>query len=346
MNKFAFLIHPRETLDISRRFQVTRSIPYPLINFVTQKLWGRSGFTVCSKEIKFARGEKDACGYIVAVLLNGRQMMSLPIPRVRRRILDAVLYAQNNLGVDVVGLGSLTTSVTDGGAWLVNHPEVKVAITHGDTFTVIIAQEGIERILKRYGINSTKNKIAIVGAYGIIGRELSVFLGRNNFQLILVESVLEKVELIKKRMTEEGLISSVFIASTDISTVSDADFVITATSHHSCLLNSEHLKKNVIVYDIAQPINLSPLVIKQRPDIVRIDGDYVDIGTIDLKFLMGPPQGSTFACLVETAMMAMEDDRRNHVGKIDQKFLEEVRYWKEKYKFYHAPLTSFGKRTK
>lgn len=343
MRKFAFLIHPRDTSDIFRRFQFVRLIPLSAIDIVMKNLSGRAGFTICAKEINFFRRGEEVCGYIIAVLLNGKQMMSLSLGKVRQRILDAVLYAQNELKVDVVGLGSLTASVTNSGRWLARHPEVKTTITHGDTFTVAVAQQGIKRILNKRGLNSQNGKIAVVGAYGIIGRELCLFLARRNYKLFLVESVLEKIKLIENKMAKENLKNFILSASIDLGDVCSADLVITATSHPSCLIKSAHLKKNAVVYDIAQPINLGSEVISERPDVLKIDGDYVDIDGIDLKFSMGLPQNKTFACLVETAMIAIENDRRHHVGEINGKFLKETRRWGEKYGFRHAEFTSFNK---
>jgi len=319
-------------------------MPFGAVDLIMQRLSGRLGFTVCSKKIKVSRGGREAEGYIIAVLLNGRQMMDLPIEIVRQRVLDALLYAQNNLGVNVIGLGSLTTSVTDGGEWVTKQPQVKLAVTHGDTFTVAIAQEGISRIIDKYGISPKKHKAAVVGAYGLIGRELCVFLAKRCFPLVLVESIPEKIELIKKRMIAEGMVGKIIEASTDIKTICECDLVVTATSHPAYLLQSDNIKGAAVIYDIAQPMNVSPALANKRPDVVKIDGDYVDIGEIDLNFPMGPPRGSTFACLTETAMLALEGDTRHHVGGIDKDFLKEVKIMGDKYGFHHAPFTSFGNK--
>ncbi len=342
MNKFAFLIHPRDNSDVIRRFWFSRYIPDFLVDQSMKLLPGRMGFTVCS-EFKFKRNGREITGYIIAVLLNGKQMMSLPVETVRKRVLDAILYAQNVLHVDAIGLGSLTTSVTDGGQWVVKQPGIKLAVTHGDTFTVAIAQQGIERVLQKYKFDPERTKVAVVGAYGLIGRELCVFLAQKGYKVILVESIPEKIALIKKRMASEGLEKNILELSTDVKTIINADFIITATSHPSYLLDGGDLKKDAVIYDIAQPMNLGMEVVKQRPDVTKIDGDYVDIRGIDLDFPMGPPQGSTFACLTETAMIALEGDRSHHVGNIDKDFLRLTKKWGEKYNFKHAPFTSFGK---
>jgi len=342
MKKFAFLIHPRDTFDVSRRFWITKYLPDNLVEATTKRLRGRLGFTVCSK-FKAAKLNNIIEGYIIAVLLSGKQMMFLPLNLVRQRILETILFAQNKLGVEIVGLGSLITSVTDGGRWLVNIPQVKLTITHGDTYSIVVAKEGIEKILNLCKFEKEKTKIAIVGAYGLIGREIVKFLAQNGYPLILIEKTEEKVNLIKEKLREINLENKIFLASINLKDIFPADLVITVTSHPSALLKSEHLKTGVIIYDIAQPMNVSPELIKKRPDIIKIDGAYVDIDDIDLGFDMGPPKGTTFACLVETIMMALEGEKNHHVGEINEDYLGKTKEWAKKYGFSHAPLTCFGK---
>jgi len=340
--KFVFLIHPRGTSDVARRFWITSSLPNRVVDWVIERLPGRLGFTVCSK-FGVERLNKKAKGYIIATLLTGRQMMTLPQKVVRKRILDTILFAQNKLGIEVIGLGALTASLTDGGKWLVEQPQVKLTVTHGDTYGVAVAEEGIEKILNIYNFEKEKNIIAIVGAFGLIGRAIVKFLAKKGYSLILIEKTEEKVSLIKEKLREINLENKIFLASTNLKDIFPADLVITATSHPSALLQSEHLKSRTIIYDIAQPMNVSQELIKERPDIIKIDGAYVDINGIDLGFNMGPPRGATFACLVETMMMALEGDKNHRVGEIDEGYLEKTKEWAKKYGFPHAPFTCFGK---
>jgi len=342
IKKFAFLIHPRDISDVTRRWEIARFIPAQLIEMMFKRLSGRFSFTICS-HFKVTKFNKEIEGYILGVTLTAQQMMNLPFKNVRQKILDTILFAQNKLGTEIIGLGSLITSVTEGGKWLIDQPQINLVVTHGDTYGVAVAEEGIEKILNLCNFNPMKTKIAIVGAFGLIGREISKFLAKKGFSLILIEKTEEKVNLIKEKLREINLENKIFLASTNLKDIFPADLVITTTSHPSALLKSEHLKTGAIIYDIAQPMNVSPELIKERPDIIKIDGAYVDINGIDLRFNMGPPKGTTFACLVETMMMALEGDKNHHVGEIDSSFVEKTKKWAKKYGFCHAPFTSFGK---
>jgi len=168
-------------------------------------------------------------------------MMALPINLVRQRILDTILFAQNKLGVEIIGLGSLITSITNGGKWLVNTPQIKLTVTHGDTYGVVVAEEGIEKILDTCEFTPEKIKIAIVGAYGLIGREISKFLAKKGYPLILIEKTEEKVELIKNELKKINLEKYILITSTNLKDISNAEIVITATSYPGAILKPDYL---------------------------------------------------------------------------------------------------------
>lgn len=333
MNKFAFLIHPRDIQDLYRRFPLAKFFGKRINYKIMKHLSGRMGFTVCSK-FQIIHNQKTAEGYLIAVLLTAEQIMTLPSEFVRNRILQAILYAQS-LNVNVIGLGGLIKSVTHGGKWLVKKSEVIASITHGDTYSVAIAEEGVEKLI---ALKNLKNPlIAIVGAYGMIGSALSKILARK-YRLLLVGKNYRKLTELSKQIS----VSNCKI-STNLTDVKEADLIVTATNHPKSLLFSEHLKKNAVVYDIAQPMNLSPEVLQKRPDILRVDGCYANIPNINLGFDMGPPQGKTFACLAETILQALEGEIGHHVGEIDLNYFEKIKQTGKEYNFTHSRFTCFSK---
>jgi len=336
MKKFAFLIHARDSYDISRRFRLASLLPEVFIKRIMKRLGGRLGFTICSQ----FRVSEAVEGYIIGVLLTGDQMMSLPLRYVRNRIFDAVLFAQESLGVDLIGLGGLTASVTNGGQWLVQQPGIRATITHGDSFATAIAQEGIEKIIKICGFDKTKTEIAVIGAYGLIGEALTNLLIQEGHKLILIGKSEKKLQRLLEKIDRNHRSP---LISTDLASASSADIIVTATSHPTALLKSSHLKIGSIVYDVSQPMNVSERLILQRPDITKVDGSYVAIGDIDIGFDMGTPPHTTFACLAETIMQTIEHDSHNHTGPISMENITKTKIWAKKYGFSHAPFSSFGK---
>ena len=274
-------------------------------------------------------------GYITGLLLTARQMMELPQNIVRKKILDAAVFVQNSFGVDLIQLGALTTSVTDGGVWVTQQTEYTGFVNHGDSYTAAVTCQTVMKALTFFHKESSDEVLAIVGAYGVIGEAVSKILVTQFKQSILIGRKEEKLNNLKKSLQGN------FSTTVDLNTIRNADIVVTATSHPTALLRSEHLKKHVIVVDVSQPPNLSYEVCQQRPDVCRIDGGLVDFpAQIPIP---GMPVGKNFACIVEVIMQAMEDERKNHAGSIDLKHLRKTEKWGEKYGFTLKELTNFGK---
>lgn len=277
----------------------------------------------------------DTKGHIIALKNTAQQMMNLPRSTVRQKILEGALYAQNKLDVNIIQLGALTTSVTSGGLWISEQKEFTGFVNHGDSYTAAITCKAIEKALNISKKEPSDTNIAIVGAYGIIGEAVSKSLVPEFQHSILIGRREKKLEELTKDL--EGN----YDTTTSLKTKS-ADIIVTATSHTTALLNSDNLKKNAIVVDVSQPVNLAQDVCQRRPDICRIDGGYVDFPAKQQIPIPGIPVGKIFSCIAEVIMQAMENEQKNHVGSIDMKHLKKTEIWGEKYKFVLSELTNFG----
>lgn len=292
----------------------------------------RDNFIV-SPEIDF-NGVK---GYILGLKLSAKQIMNMDLDQIRKNILNAALLAQDEFGVNLIQLGALTTSVTSGGKWLVNQKELSGYVNHGDSYTAAITCQNVEKSLEILKKEKSKMCLSIVGAYGIIGEAVSKILVPNFKHSILIGRREEKLDELSKKI--EGS----FETTVDLKTI-NADIIVTATSHPTSLLNSKNLKKNAIIIDVSQPVNLSNDVCKKRPDIIRIDGGFVDFPIKQNIPIPGVPKGKLFSCIVEVIMQAMEKQKKNHVGSIDINHLRTTEYWGAKYGYTLMKLTNFGKK--
>lgn len=274
-------------------------------------------------------------GYIIGLMLTAQQMISLPRDTVRQNILDAALFAQDELDINVILLGALTTSVTSGGKWLVDQREYTGFVNHGDSYTAAVTCQAALKALKLLKKNPSDVVLAIVGAYGIIGEALSKILVPEFKHSILIGRREHKLKELEIKLKDS------FETTMDLKT-KEADIIVTATSHPTALLSSDHLKKNAIIIDVSQPPNLSYDVCQKRPDITRIDGGYVDFPAEHHIPIPGIPRGRLFACIVEVIMQAMENDRKNYVGSIDLEHLYKTEKLAKKYEFTLNELTNFG----
>lgn len=273
-------------------------------------------------------------GYITGLTLTARQIMELPREIVRKHILDAAVFLQNHYQVDIIQLGALTTSVTDGGIWMAKQQEYKGYVNHGDSYTAAVTCQVVGKAIQFFERKTSDQIIAIVGAYGVIGEAVSKILVPQFRHTILIGRRKEKFAALEKNVKGD-------FETTDELKTKEADVIVTATSHPDALLQSEHLRKGVIVVDVSQPPNLSFKMCQTRPDVCRVDG-----GLVDFPFSTGIPGmavGKNFACIVEVIMQALEVERENHVGSIDLSHLRKTERWGRKYGFTLNELTNFGK---
>lgn len=290
---------------------------------------------IISPEIDFQKTK----GYIIALILTAKQIIENPRDLIRKRILNASIYAQEELDIDIIQLGAFTTSVTNSGVWLEEQDQYKGYINHGDSYTAAVTCQAVEKSLNLLNKDISEQTLAIIGSYGVIGEIVSkilvpkfsksVLIGRRKSKLLELEKKIEgKFEISNKLKTN------------------NADIIITATSHPTALLKSNHLKENAIVIDVSQPPNLTMDVCNKRPDILRVDGGYVDFPFSKSVKIPGIPQGKIFSCIAEVIMQAMENEKKNHVGSIELSHLKKTEKWAIKYGFVLNELTSFGKKIK
>ncbi|MDG6219717.1 MAG: hypothetical protein QCI00_09820 [Candidatus Thermoplasmatota archaeon] len=276
-------------------------------------------------------------GHFLAIKHTAMEMMKLDKDIIRNQILEISLFAQDRLGVDLIQLGALTTSVTDGGVWLRNQQEYKGFVNHGDSYTAAVTIQAVEKALQLRNYDSNDLKLSIIGAYGIIGEAVSKSLVPRFNHTVLIGRRIEKFN------SMIPLIKGEYDITTGLDT-ENADVIITATNHPTALLGSEHIKKEAIIVDVSQPPNVSMGLCVKRPDILRIDGGYVRF-PFDFR-IPTIPKGKLFSCIVEVIMQAMENNREHHVGSIDSNHLRKTEEWGNKYGFTLNELTNFGSKIK
>ena len=276
-------------------------------------------------------------GYIIGFKFTAKQIIGMPQDKIRQDILDAALFIQDELGVNLIQLGALITSVTSGGKWLVDQGKYSGFVNHGDSYTSAVACQAVLKSLKLANKNPSDVTIAIIGAYGIIGEAVSKILVPQFNHSILIGRRENKLDELKEKI--EGNFET-----TTYMITKNADIIVTATSHPTALLNSENLKKNAIVVDVSQPPNLSYNVCQKRKDVLRVDGGFVNLPEQYPFQIPAVPKGKIFSCVAEALMQAMENEKQNHVGSIDIKHLRKTEEWAEKYSFTLNELTNYGNK--
>ncbi|MCG9893979.1 MAG: hypothetical protein MH204_00705, partial [Fimbriimonadaceae bacterium] len=135
-------------------------------------------------------------------------------------------------------------------------------------------------------------------------------------------------------------------ASIDPADLLDCDVVVTVTSDESAVIQPSHLKPGAVVCDVSRPRDVSVRVAKERPDVLVIEGGVVKVpGRVDFGFDFGFPEGTAYACMSETMMLAMEGRAENYtLGKVvTPEQVRETQAWAAKHGFELAGFRAFEK---
>jgi predicted amino acid dehydrogenase len=138
------------------------------------------------------------------------------------------------------------------------------------------------------------------------------------------------------------------IVATDASPhLPDADLVVTTTTAiGQKVIDVLRLKPGCVVCDVARPPDVKEEDAKLRPDILVIEsGEVLLPGKPDFGFDIGLPPGVAYACLAETAVLAMENRFENFtLGRnIEMEKVKEMYHLFQKHGLQLEGLRSFGR---
>jgi fatty aldehyde-generating acyl-ACP reductase len=322
MKKIAFLVHPRDNTDFLRRFPYLRFLPKAALAFLTKHMP-----PVIVSEITGLTSKEGhpIHGNIIAITMTAKQMME-DRPAALKKIIQASKFAERR-GVGIIGFGALTASLSKGGLDVA--PEVKtMGITTGRAYTTKTVTDYVKACVDQFGFDKNKVKVAIVGAGGSIGSSCAKILAAWGVQHFLFVDVEKRAEHLKKQV--EHMSSVHFGADIQIShaikDIKGWDIVITATNAPEALVSSDDLLPGTIIVNDAQPSDVPPHVIKERNDILVIEGGVIHTPGIKCNFNLGlAGREDTFCCLGEVLVLAREGHFDNYaMGELDTDLVAHI----------------------
>ncbi len=325
---FAFLVHPRNTNDLYRKYPFFQYLPEKFTFWLLKKFW-----PVVVSEIEGLKSLKDGQpvkGFIITTPLTAKQILENKELAIKK-IIQALKLAEK-MGVKLIGLGAFNSSVTNGGTLLLG--KTKVAITNGNALTAAVTIRDVEILLRKNEISDQQAVIAIVGATGSIGQAIAKYFSEKNIlELILIGKTPSHLADLEKNIGHQHPKTNLSI-STDLSKIQRADIIIVATASTDALIKSNQLKQNAIVYDVSQPRNTDPEIAAKRPDISTIDGGLISTPGINYHFNLGLSRETAFACLAETMLLAAERTTENYsIGPVEPNKIEQIKNIAKKYCF-------------
>ena len=129
-------------------------------------------------------------------------------------------------------------------------------------------------------------------------------------------------------------------------TIGDCDLIVTATSAFGQrVVDISQCKPGAVICDVARPPDIGKAEAATRPDVLVIEsGEVLIPGDIDFGYDIGLPPRTSYACLAETCLLAMEGRFEDYtLGRnITIERVKEIYRLFKKHQFQLAGLRSHG----
>jgi hypothetical protein len=187
----------------------------------------------------------------------------------------------------------------------------------------------------------------VVGATGSIASVCARLLAQAIHDVVLVSIEPEKLLELKRMIQAETPGAKVTIATKAGDLVADCDLIVTATSAFGQrVVDVTRCKPGAVICDVARPLDIGEAESALRPDILVIEsGEVIIPGDVDFGYNIGLPPKTSYACLGETALLAMDGRFEDYtLGRaIEMERVKEIFRLFKKHGFQLAGLRSFGR---
>jgi acetylornithine/succinyldiaminopimelate/putrescine aminotransferase/predicted amino acid dehydrogenase len=224
--------------------------------------------------------------------------------RVRHSI-DKAIKVARFIGCDVIAMGQYTSIVTRNATTL-QLPHV--GLTTGNSYTIALALEAVERAVSERQIDQSAATLAIVGASGNIGQTCAEILAPRFGRTVLLgsskPSAIRRLGALQARLPRASV-------EPDATALRQADVVLAAANAPTPFLAPDLFADNAIVCDLSVPAAVRPEVRDVRPDVLLIGGGIARLPFGEDHGILGfpLPPGQVYGCMAETMLLGLEGVR-------------------------------------
>lgn len=341
---FGFLVHPRDTKDITRKYHFLGWLSEKQADFFLWHLWPVTLSKI--RGLKSVHTGKEIHGYVISSPLTAAQMKRDP-ERARKSIIKAAKLAERR-GAKIIGLGALTASLTKGGLDIM--PHVRSDLTTGRIYTSKIIVDTVCKAEGELGLERNTLRVAIVGAAGSIGTASAQILVRRGFRHLLFLDLPRKrdrMEWLEQKVKDMDSGVTVEI-SHDMRDLKKTNVIIAVTNAPEVVIRSEHLASGAIIVDDAQPTDVDMEVIEKRNDVLVLEGGVAHADHVNTHFNFGlRHKHDMYSCLAEAVILAgMGQEGHYSVGAVsdlDFELLDKIEADAEKLGIHVGELQNVHK---
>jgi predicted amino acid dehydrogenase len=304
-SRFAFVIHPLSTRFIANHpsFRFTRYLPQRLVERVAAHF--PPMYVSKIRGIRSKATGEEIEGLLFSLGATPRELMRRDTSFTYRRLIKCARMAER-MGAKIMGLGAFTSVVGDAGITVAQKSEI--GITSGNSLTVAATLEAAKQAVLLMGGRIDQGRAVVIGATGSIGSVCARLLAQAVGDVVLVAPRPERLLALKQQIERETPGARVVASPHADAYLADADLIVTTTSALTGkVINVDKLKPGAVVCDVARPPDVKKEDAARRPDVLVIEsGEILLPGEPDFGFDIGLPPGTAYACLSETALLAME----------------------------------------
>lgn len=320
--KFAFIAHPLSVSDLfvlpalkpfaNVAATVGRQVEILASKWVPPILYGKiSG-------VKSIATHQEALGDIYLIFYTPRQLLGTS-PEKIYEVLEGVAKMASDNGADIIGLGAYTKIVGDGGVTVARNSPIPV--TTGNSLsasaTLWAARDACTKMgfLPPLNIGTTlRGRCMIIGATGSIGSACSKILSAVFQDVILVGRSAEKLLKIRSEVEELSPECKIHMVTDPAEYARSSDLIVTTTSSYDKkVLDIMTVKPGCVICDVSRPLDITEDDAIKRPDVLVVESGEIELpGEFKITCDMGVPDTVVYACLAETALLALEGRLENY----------------------------------
>lgn len=342
--RFAFVIHPLTVADLWRHpaLRLARHLPERAVEWASARMPPLHLSRITG--LRSALDGRTAEGELYSLGATPRLMLALP-PRHTYDQLLTVSRRAAKRGARILGLGAFTSIVGDAGVTVAR--EAPIAVTSGNSLTVAMTLEAAKVAVRRMGHGDlTRGRAMIVGATGSIGSVCSRLLARAIGEVVLVSIEPDRLLQLKSLIEGETPGARVTTALGTSDALGECGLVVAATSAFGQrVVDLARCAPGAVVCDVARPFDVSPEEAALRADVLVIEaGEVLLPGEPRFGFDIGLPGGVAYACLAETALLALAGRFESFtLGRdLDTEKVKEIYRLGKRHGLRLAGLRSFG----
>jgi predicted amino acid dehydrogenase len=312
--KFSFVIHPLSSkqLFIHPYLKYIKKYSKPLEKLTEEIMSYPPGFYYGPIDgIVSEKNGRRVQGLIYFITETPKKLMEAEPDVIYKKILKLCEKAHDK-GSKIMGLGAYTKIVGDAGVTIDRLSPIPV--TTGNSLSAASTLWAAKLAVDKLGFvkkenNKFKGKVMVVGATGSIGAVSAKILSFSWEEIIIVAPRAYKLIELKEEILKINPDAKVQISTDADSHTSECDLIITTTSGQGkTILDIMKVKPGCVICDVSRPFDISEKDAIKRPDVLVIASGEVQLPGKDLKINvnMGLEGNIVYACLAETALLAME----------------------------------------